>query len=165
MGGWGVGDGDGDGVAGALADGPPGWVAALVGGLEVRPVGPAPLPEGPTGSGLEETGPAQPAASAPSSAATTSRPTTVRYRSLRTAGMGDLRLGGSLHRIVTPELARTPPRLRAMNTPRDVATCAVVAVYLFLALVLDLRLLVLPSLIALACLAGVAVAERTALRR
>ena len=52
-----------------------------------------------------------------------------------------------------------------MNTPRDVATCAVVAVYLFLALALDLRLLVLPSLIALACLAGVAVAERTALRR
>jgi len=48
-----------------------------------------------------------------------------------------------------------------MDTTKDVAICAVVACYLFLAVTLDLRLLVLPSVIAL----GAAVAGSLAGRR
>ncbi len=48
-----------------------------------------------------------------------------------------------------------------MDTTKDVATCAVIACYLFLAVTLDLRLLVLPSVIAL----GAAVAGSLAGRR
>jgi hypothetical protein len=49
-----------------------------------------------------------------------------------------------------------------MDTTKDVAICAVVACYLFLAVTLDLRLLVLPSLVALAAaVAGSLAGRRT----
>jgi len=49
-----------------------------------------------------------------------------------------------------------------MKPAQEVTLCAVVATYLFLALVLDLRLLLLPSLVALACAAAMALAEHRA---
>jgi len=52
-----------------------------------------------------------------------------------------------------------------MDTAKDVALCAIVAGYLFLAVTLDLRLLVLPSLIALGAAVGGALAGRGTLDR
>jgi hypothetical protein len=48
-----------------------------------------------------------------------------------------------------------------MDTTKDVAICAVIACYIFLAVTLDPRLLVLPSVVAL----GAAVAASLATRR
>lgn len=52
-----------------------------------------------------------------------------------------------------------------MDTTKDVALCAVVACYLFLAVTLDLRLLVLPSVVALAAAGAGSLAARRSLDR
>jgi len=52
-----------------------------------------------------------------------------------------------------------------MDTTKDVAVCAVVACYLFIALTLDLRLLVLPSVVALGAAVAGSLAERRTLDR
>jgi hypothetical protein len=50
-----------------------------------------------------------------------------------------------------------------MDTTKDVAICAVVACYLFIAVALDQRLLVLPSMVAVAVVvAGSLAGRRTA---
>jgi hypothetical protein len=50
-----------------------------------------------------------------------------------------------------------------MDTTKDVAICAVVACYLFIAVALDQRLLVLPSMVAVAVvMAGSLAGRRTA---
>lgn len=53
----------------------------------------------------------------------------------------------------------------AMDTTKDVAICALVACYLFLAVTLDLRLLVLPSVVALGAAVAGSVAGRRTLDR
>lgn len=47
-----------------------------------------------------------------------------------------------------------------MDTTKDVAMCAVIACYLFVAVTLDLRLLVLPSVVALAAAVAGSLAGR-----
>ena len=57
------------------------------------------------------------------------------------------------------------PDAAAMETTKDVAICAVVACYLFVAVTLDLRLLVLPSVVALAAAVAGALADRRSMDR
>lgn len=54
----------------------------------------------------------------------------------------------------------TPGHGARMNTAKDVILCAIVAAYLFMALALDLRLLVLPSIVAMVGAAAGALARR-----
>lgn len=134
----GVEDTDGDPVAGAvLAAGIDDPIGAVVAGDPLVPAGP-PLQA-----------PTTPSMTRHISTGAAARP---RVRSMRAILPAP---------VVPSKVAPHLPTMPAMDTTKDVAICAVVACYLFLAVTLDLRLLVLPSVVAL----GAAVAGSLAGRR
>ncbi len=62
--------------------------------------------------------------------------------------------------IVSPKVALRLATMPGMDTTKDVAICAVVACYVFIAVALDQRLLVLPSMVAVAVVAAGSLAGR-----